>query len=203
MTIQPGNGAPHSASALPVPRRSSARAPPASRQHLGSHPQQQGAAHRRHVGRAVVLQGPRASGAWSGIGFAAGQAIAAALDVKLTPVETSWGNAVAGSAGRPVRRDVRARCDAATRTVGRFSGAAVLLLRAGPAGARWAGGEALGRSGQARRAHRVTLGTAPDRDVTARLPHAHIERFPSNDQIDPGVPVRPCRRGKPVSSRRW
>jgi polar amino acid transport system substrate-binding protein len=28
----------------------------------------------------------------------------------------------------------------------------------------------------------VTLGTAPDRDVTARLPHARIERFPGNDQ---------------------
>ena len=28
----------------------------------------------------------------------------------------------------------------------------------------------------------MTLGTAADRDVTARLPHAHIERYPGNDQ---------------------
>jgi type II restriction enzyme len=28
----------------------------------------------------------------------------------------------------------------------------------------------------------VTLGTARERDVTARLPHAHIERYPRNDQ---------------------
>ena len=37
-----------------------------------------------------------ASGAWSGIGYAAGAAIAKDLDVTLTPVETTWANAVAG-----------------------------------------------------------------------------------------------------------
>jgi polar amino acid transport system substrate-binding protein len=36
-----------------------------------------------------------ASGAWSGIGYAMGQQVAKDLGVKLVPVETTWGNAVA------------------------------------------------------------------------------------------------------------
>jgi polar amino acid transport system substrate-binding protein len=123
-----------------------------------------------------------ASGAWSGIGFAAGQAIAAALDAKLTPVETSWGNAVAGL--QADQFDVMFVLDATPQralAVGFpvqpfFYYAQGLLVRDGLAAKHWADLD----KPEVRIA--VTLGTAPDRDVTARLPHAHIERFPSNDQ---------------------
>jgi len=123
-----------------------------------------------------------ASGAWSGIGFAAGQAIAAALDVKLTPVETSWSNAVAGL--QADQFDVMFVLDATPQRALAvdfpvqpfFYYAQGLLVRDGLAAKRWADLD----KPEIRIA--VTLGTAPDRDVTARLPHAHIERFPSNDQ---------------------
>jgi polar amino acid transport system substrate-binding protein len=123
-----------------------------------------------------------ASGAWSGIGYAAGEAIAAALDVKLVPVETSWGTAVAGL--QADQFDVMFVLDATPQRALAvdfpvqpfFYYAQGLLVRDGLAAARWA---ELDRP-EVRVA--VTLGTAPDRDVTSRLPHAHIERFPSNDQ---------------------
>lgn len=123
-----------------------------------------------------------ASGAWSGIGFAAGQAIAAALDVKLTPVETSWATAVAGL--QADQFDVMFVLDATPQRALSvdfpvqpfFYYAQGLLVRDGLEAKRWADLD----KPDIRIA--VTLGTAPDRDVTARLPHAHIERFPSNDQ---------------------
>ena len=123
-----------------------------------------------------------ASGAWSGIGFAAGQAIAAALDVKLTPVETSWATAVAGL--QADQFDVMFVLDATPQRALSvdfpvqpfFYYAQGLLVRDGLEAKRWADLD----KPDTRIA--VTLGTAPDRDVTARLPHAHIERFPTNDQ---------------------
>jgi polar amino acid transport system substrate-binding protein len=123
-----------------------------------------------------------ASGAWSGIGFAAGQAAAAALDAKLTPVETTWGNAVA--ALQADQFDVMFVLDATPQRALSidfpvqpfFYYAQGLLVRDGLEAKRWAD---LDKPG-VRIA--VTLGTAPDRDITARLPHAHIERFPGNDQ---------------------
>jgi polar amino acid transport system substrate-binding protein len=122
------------------------------------------------------------SGAWSGIGFAAGQAIAGALDVKLTPVETSWSNAVAGL--QADQFDVMFVLDATPQRALAvdfpvqpfFYYAQGLLVRDGLAAKRWADLD----KPEIRIA--VTLGTAPDRDVTARLPHAQIERFPTNDQ---------------------
>ncbi len=123
-----------------------------------------------------------ASGAWSGIGFAAGQAIAAAMDVKLTPVETSWGTAVAGL--QADQFDVMFVLDATPQRALSvdfpvqpfFYYAQGLLVRDGLEAKQWADLD----KPDIRIA--VTLGTAPDRDVTARLPHAHIERFPTNDQ---------------------
>ena len=113
----------------------------------------------------------------SGIGFAAGEAIAAALDVKLVPVETSWGTAVAGV--QVDQFDVMFVLDATPQRALAvdfpvqpfFYYAQGLLVRDGLAAARWA---ELDRP-EVRVA--VTLGTAPDRDVTARLPHAHISGF--------------------------
>ena len=48
-----------------------------------------------------------ASGQWSGIGYAMGQQIAKDLGVKLVPVETTWGNAVAAIQASAVNTSTR------------------------------------------------------------------------------------------------
>jgi polar amino acid transport system substrate-binding protein len=122
------------------------------------------------------------SGTWSGIGFAAGQAIASALEVKLSPVETTWGNAVA--ALQADQFDVMFVLDATPQRALAidfpvqpfFYYAQGLLVRDGLEAKRWADLDKPDlRIG-------VTLGTAGDRDLTARLPNAHIDRYPGNDQ---------------------
>jgi len=123
-----------------------------------------------------------ASGAWSGIGFSAGEVIAKDLGAKLTPVETTWGNAVA--ALQADQFDVMFVLDATPQRALSidfpvqpfFYYAQGVLVRDGLAAKRWTDLD----KPEVRIA--VTLGTAPDRDVTARLPHAHIERYPGNDQ---------------------
>ncbi|MBV9785687.1 MAG: transporter substrate-binding domain-containing protein [Acidisphaera sp.] len=123
-----------------------------------------------------------ATGAWSGIGYAAGDAMAKELGAKLIPVETSWGNAVAGLQANQF--DVMFVLDATPQRALAvdfpvqpfFYYAQGVLLRDGLAAKTW---KDLDRP-ELRIG--VTLGTAPDRDVTARLPHAQIERFPTNDQ---------------------
>jgi polar amino acid transport system substrate-binding protein len=120
--------------------------------------------------------------AWSGIGYAAGAAMAKDLDVKLTPVETTWGNAVAALQANQF--DVMFVLDATPQRALSvdfpvqpfFYYAQGVLVRDGLEAKHWSDLD----KPEIRIA--VTLGTAPDRDVTARLPHAHIERFPGNDQ---------------------
>jgi polar amino acid transport system substrate-binding protein len=123
-----------------------------------------------------------ASGAWSGIGYAAGAAMAKDLDAKLVPVETTWGNAVA--ALQADQFDVMFVLDATPQRALAidfpvqpfFYYAQGVLVRDGLEAKHWSDLD----KPEVRIA--VTLGTAPDRDVTARLPHAHIERYPGNDQ---------------------
>jgi len=123
-----------------------------------------------------------ASGAWSGIGYAAGAAIAKDMDVTLTPVETTWGNAVA--ALQADQFDVMFVLDATPQRALSidfpvqpfFYYAQGVLVRDGLEAKHWSDLDKPDvRIG-------VTLGTAPERDVAARLPHAHIERYPGNDQ---------------------
>src|ERR1700721_2574620 len=130
-------------------------------------------------GEPWFYKGP-ASGARSGIGYAAGAAIAKDLDVTLTPVETTWANAVAGL--QADQFDVMFVLDATPQRALSldfpvqpfFYYAQGVLVRNGLVAKHWADLDKPDvRIG-------VTLGTAPDRDVTARLPHARIERFPGN-----------------------
>ncbi len=122
------------------------------------------------------------SGEWHGIGWGVGVALAEQLGVKAAPVETTWGNAVAGlQAGQ---FDVMFVLDATPQRAlavdfpvqPMFYYAQGILVRDDLEVSAW---EELNkpdiRVG-------VILGTAPDRDVTARLPNAQIERFPNGDE---------------------
>ena len=123
-----------------------------------------------------------ATNEWGGIGHAAGKQVAADLGVKLVTVETTWGNAVAAlQAGQ---FDVMFVLDATPQRAQAvdfpvqplFYYAQGVLVRDGLTVKRWSDLDkpdiTIG----------VTLGTAPDRDLTARLKQAKIERFTSNDQ---------------------
>ena len=123
-----------------------------------------------------------ASGQWSGIGYSMGQQIAKDLGVKLVPVETTWGNAVAAIQANQI--DVMFVLDATDERKKAidfpdapfFWYAQGVLVRDGLKAATWSDLD----SGNVRIA--VTLGTAPDRDITKRLPNAKIERFQNMDE---------------------
>jgi polar amino acid transport system substrate-binding protein len=119
---------------------------------------------------------------WYGIGWGVAVALARDLGVKPVPVETTWGNAVAGlQAGQ---FDVMFVLDATPQRAlavdfpvqPMFYYAQGLLVRDGLAVRKW---EDLDKP-EIRIG--VILGTAPDRDVTTRLTKAQIERFPSGDE---------------------
>jgi polar amino acid transport system substrate-binding protein len=122
-----------------------------------------------------------ASGTWGGIGAVAGEAVAKDLGAKLVPVETTWGNAVAGlQAGQ---YDVMFVLDATPQRALAvdfpvqpfFYYAQGVLLKDGVNVKNWS------ELDKPEATVGVALGTAPDRDVTARLPHATIKRFPGLD----------------------
>lgn len=123
-----------------------------------------------------------ASGNWSGIGYAMGQQVAKDLGVKLVPVETTWGNAVAAVQANQI--DVMFVLDATDERKKAvdfpdapfFWYAEGVLVRDGLKAGSW---DDLNRE-DVKLA--VTLGTAPDRDLTKRLPKAKIERFQNMDE---------------------
>jgi polar amino acid transport system substrate-binding protein len=122
------------------------------------------------------------SGEWYGLGWGVGVALAKELGIKATPVETTWGTAIAGlQAGQ---FDVMFTMDATPQRAlaadfpvqPMFYYAQGVLLKDGVTVTTW---EEMNkpefRIG-------VVLGTSPDRDITVRLPKATIERFPSADE---------------------
>jgi polar amino acid transport system substrate-binding protein len=123
-----------------------------------------------------------ASGQWSGIGYSMGQQVAKDLGVKLVPVETTWGNAVAAVQANQI--DVMFVLDATEERKKAidfpdnpfFWYAQGVLLKDGLKVKSWSD---LDRD-DIRIA--VTLGTAPDRELTRRLPKAKIERFANMDE---------------------
>jgi polar amino acid transport system substrate-binding protein len=119
---------------------------------------------------------------WHGIGWGVGEAIAKEMNVRALPVETTWGNAVAGLQANQF--DVMFVLDATPQRAlaidfpvqPMFFYAQGLLARPGLTVRNWEdANKPEVRVG-------VILGTSPDRDVTARLPRAQIERFPSGDE---------------------
>jgi len=122
------------------------------------------------------------SGAWSGIGYAMGQQVAKDLGVKLVPVETTWGNSIAAIQANQI--DVMFVLDATDERKKAvdfpdqpfFWYAQGVLLKDGMNVKSWAD---LDREDVK---IAVTLGTAPDRELTKRLPKAKIERFQNMDE---------------------
>ena len=123
-----------------------------------------------------------ASGQWSGIGYRMGQQVAKDLGVKLVPVETTWGNAVAAIQANQI--DVMFVLDATEERKKAvdfpdapfFWYAEGVLVRDGLQAKTWTD---LDRENVK---IAVTLGTAPDRDLTKRLTKAKIERFQNMDE---------------------
>jgi len=122
------------------------------------------------------------SGELGGIGWAAGTAIAKELNVKPVAVETTWGNAVAGLQANQF--DVMFVLDATPQRALAadfpvqpfFFYAQGVLVRDGLEIKRWA------ELDKPEIRIGVTLGSSPDRDLSARLGTAKIERFPTNDE---------------------
>ena len=123
-----------------------------------------------------------ATGQWSGIGYRMGQQIAKDLGVKLVPVETTWGNSVAAIQANQI--DVMFVLDATDERKKAvdfpdapfFWYAQGVLVRDGLPASSWAD---LDRDNVK---IAVTMGTAPDRDLTKRLTKAKIERFQNMDE---------------------
>ena len=123
-----------------------------------------------------------ASGAWSGIGYAMGQQVAKDLGVKLVPVETTWGNSIAAIQANQI--DVMFVLDATDERKKAvdfpdapfFWYAQGVLMKDGMNVKSWAD---LDREDVK---IAVTLGTAPDRELTKRLTKAKIERFQNMDE---------------------
>lgn len=123
------------------------------------------------------------SGEWKGIGWGAGVALAEELGVKPVAVETTWGTAVAGlQAGQ---FDVLFAMDATPQRAlavdfpvqPMFYYALGILARDGLAAKSWSDFDKPDvRIG-------VVLGTSPDRELTARLTNAKLERFPNIDEV--------------------
>jgi len=122
------------------------------------------------------------SGEWSGIGFRMGQQVAKDMGVKLVPVETTWGNAVAAVQANQI--DVMFVLDATDERKKAidfpdapfFWYAQGVLLKDGLKAKTWSD---LDRDDMR---IAVTLGTAPDRELTKRMTKAKIERFANMDE---------------------
>ncbi|NTI18071.1 transporter substrate-binding domain-containing protein [Agrobacterium rhizogenes] len=122
------------------------------------------------------------SGEWYGLGWGVGVALAKELGIKATPVETTWGTAIAGlQAGQ---FDVMFTMDATPQRAlaadfpvqPMFYYAQGVLLKDGVTVTTWE------EMNKPEFKIGVVLGTSPDRDITVRLPKATIERFPSADE---------------------
>jgi polar amino acid transport system substrate-binding protein len=124
-----------------------------------------------------------ASGQWSGIGYRMGQQIAADIGVKLVPVETTWGNSIAALQANQIDvmfvldpTDERKQAIDFPDAPFFWYAQGVLVKEALGSVKEW--------SELDREAVRiaVTLGTAPDRDLTERLAKTKIERFQNMDE---------------------
>ena len=123
-----------------------------------------------------------ATGTWTGLGVMLGGELAKDLNVKLVPVETTWGNSVAAlQAGQIDIMLVLDATDERKKAID-FPTAPLLwyaqgvLTKDSLVAKTWADlDKPEVRIG-------VALGTATDRDLTKRLPQAKIERFTNTDE---------------------
>ncbi|GAB4057790.1 transporter substrate-binding domain-containing protein [Uliginosibacterium sediminicola] len=122
------------------------------------------------------------SGQWTGLGVLIGEQLAKSLNVKLVPVETTWGNSVAALQSGQI--DIMLVLDATEERKRAIDFPSKPLL--------WYAQGVLAKDGlvvknwedlnKADIRIGVALGTATDRDLTKRLPNAKIERFTNTDE---------------------
>lgn len=122
------------------------------------------------------------SGQWTGVGVLMGEQIAKSIGVKMVPVETTWGNSVAGLQSGQI--DVMFVLDATEERKRAIDFPEAPLL--------WYAQGILAKDGLVAQTWEdlnkptirmgVALGTATDRDLTRRLPNAKIERFTNTDE---------------------
>ena len=123
-----------------------------------------------------------ASGTWTGLGVMLGTEVAKSLNVKLVPVETTWGNSVAALQAGQI--DIMFVLDATDERKKAIDFPATPLL--------WYAQGVLTKDSLIAKSWSdldkadvrlgVALGTATDRDLTKRLPNAKIERFTNTDE---------------------
>ena len=123
-----------------------------------------------------------ATGTWTGLGVMLGAEVAKGLDVKMVPVETTWGNSVAALQSGQI--DVMFVLDATDERKKAIDFPATPLL--------WYAQGVLTKDSLVARNWSdldkpdvrigVALGTATDRDLTKRLPQAKIERYTNTDE---------------------
>lgn len=122
------------------------------------------------------------TGSWTGLGVLLGTEVARALDVRLVPVETTWGNSVAALQSGQI--DVMFVLDASDERKKAIDFPATPLL--------WYAQGVLTRESLVAKNWSdldkpqvrigVALGTATDRDLTRRLTQTKIERFSNTDE---------------------
>lgn len=123
-----------------------------------------------------------ATGTWTGLGVMLGGELAKDLNVKLVPVETTWGNSVAALQAGQI--DIMLVLDATDERKKAIDFPAAPLL--------WYAQGVLTKDSLIAKSWAdldkpevrigVALGTATDRDLTKRLPQARIERFTNTDE---------------------
>lgn len=119
---------------------------------------------------------------WTGVGIAMGEKLAAALGATLVPVETTWGNAVAALQANQIdlmfvldpTEERRKAIDFPDAPL--FYYAMGALVAANSTAKSWDDLDKAGtRIG-------VTLGTSLDKNMTAMVKNAEINRFSNNDE---------------------
>jgi polar amino acid transport system substrate-binding protein len=122
------------------------------------------------------------SGEWTGVGVMVGQQIAKDLGVKLVPVETTYGNAIAGLQANQI--DVMFVLDGTDerKKALDFPSNPLLWYKQGVLIKQGVNAKTWDDLNSPNVRLGVSLGSATDRDVTKRLPNAHIERFANTDE---------------------
>jgi len=123
-----------------------------------------------------------ASGEWTGVGVMVGQQVAKDLGVKLVPVETTYGNAIAGLQANQI--DVMFVLDATDerKKALDFPSNPLLWYKQGVLIKQGVNAKTWDDLNNPNVRLGVSLGSATDRDITKRLPNAHIERFANTDE---------------------
>lgn len=119
---------------------------------------------------------------WTGVGIAMGEKLAAALGVEMIPVETSWANAIAALQANQI--DIMFVLDPTEerRKAIDFPDAPLFYYAMGalvPENATWRSWEDMDKPGVR---IGVTLGTSLDKNISAVIKTAAINRFSNNDE---------------------